>query len=115
MISKKKNGGNCLDDEGQNEFECNCQFPYTGRRCEIDLCANITSFGPCQNDGTCVEDTTANIMAAKCDCPQNYTGDSCQILTEETCARDPPPCQALNVKLLYETFSTLNLHKTSSP
>ena len=42
-------------------------------------------------------------MAAKCNCPQNYTGDFCQILTEETCARDP--CQALDVNLSHETFS----------
>ena len=84
MISNQKNGGSCFDNEGNDEFNCGCQFPYAGRRCEVDLC---TLIDPCQNNGTCVEDNTSGVRGAKCNCPENYTGNSCQHIS---CGNDVP-------------------------
>ena len=77
-ISNEKNGGNCFDNDGNDEFSCSCQFPFAGEKCEIDRCSNV---GPCQNGGTCVEDNTSDITRARCSCPENSAGDSCQLLS----------------------------------
>ena len=84
MISNKKNDGTCFDNGGNDEFDCDCQFPFDGTRCEIDLCTQID---PCKNNGTCVADNTSGVRRAICNCPENTAGDSCQLLS---CGNDIP-------------------------
>ena len=75
---RKKNGATCFDGNviGSTKFKCNCIFPFAGERCKINLC----DAADCENGGTCVQ-APGGIVAAKCECPENTTGDKCQHLS----------------------------------
>ena len=80
MISAIKNNQSCFDDGGK--FQCVCDFPFAGDRCERDLCEGFD----CKNGGTCVK-VSGNSFAAECECPENTTGDKCELLS---CGSDIP-------------------------
>ena len=71
-------------------FLCQCPSLYTGTRCEsiISLCES----SPCQNNGTCYQDLTLNIVY--CACTSNYTGIFCNTTANETniCKTNPSIC-----------------------
>jgi Notch-like protein len=60
-------------------YYCQCPTLYTGTRCEslISLCGS----NPCQNNGTCYQDLSLNII--RCLCASNYTicanGGTCRV------------------------------------
>ena len=58
------------------KFSCTCilEEPFRGERCEIDLCDSIDC-----NGGTCVVDTETGADEAKCNCPDNTGGETCDI------------------------------------
>ena len=68
----------CFDTNGTEEFNCKCHAGFEGRRCETDLCDNLT----CEN-GFC--------DAGQCICDAGYIniGNICV----ETC--DLNPCEVL--------------------
>jgi len=71
-------------------YYCQCPSIYTGARCEsfTTLCGP----NPCQNNGTCYQDFTSNII--RCICTPNYTGTFCNTTTNGTniCIVNPSIC-----------------------
>ncbi len=71
-------------------YYCQCPSSYTGSRCEsyISLCGS----NPCQNNGTCYQDSTSNLI--RCVCLANYTGTFCNTTTNGTtiCTKNPSIC-----------------------
>ena len=45
-----KNGGTCIDDEGNDKFSCDCVISYGGERCDKRTACDEN---PCHNGGTC--------------------------------------------------------------
>ena len=71
-----KNGGLCFDKNGEDPFECQCAGSYVGRTCDEDICTGIK----CINGGNCVvDDTDSNNIQPKCNCPDGFLGDACQL------------------------------------
>ena len=60
-------------------FLCNCldDLPYFGPTCDTyDMCSEID----CMNGGNCiVDDTDSNNIKPKCNCPDGFAGDVCQL------------------------------------
>ena len=56
-----QNGGNCIVGI------CNCPNGFTGEKCEIDVCQNVT----CDAPKTCLD--------GECICPTGFKGDNCEV------------------------------------
>ena len=75
------NNGECINQFNATtntyDFECKCQFPFYGRRCEskIDLCSTNSTCVP--NQGRCEINGTETI----CKCFSGYSGDNCEIIS----------------------------------
>lgn len=65
-----ENGGSCAGFS--TNFTCVCQNGFGGFHCEIDL--DFCEPERCLNGGTCIEGVAT---ATSCDCPSEFTGDSC--------------------------------------
>ena len=69
------NNGTCVNEQnGTNEFECQCREGFfNGKYCEtpVNLCENRT----CSMNGVCTVDNDL----ARCVCFDGYTGDECQL------------------------------------
>ncbi len=92
-------------DQG-NATPCNCSNPaaWSGDTCDIPAnpaipCTGAGGNNPCVNGSTCV-DGVDNVAGANgvfggpiCNCPQGYSGDTCETAENEgqTCP-DPNPC-----------------------
>lgn len=61
------------------DFDCECPFPYYGRRCEsrINLCLNSTCVA---NQGRCY----INVTKPLCKCFPGYLGENCELLETST-------------------------------
>ena len=78
MLSDFKNNGTCFDNYGgTQEFRCTCELPFVGAECQTDLCENT----PCQNGGTCDIKSIDGVRTPTCNCPPNFSGDFCQLLS----------------------------------
>ena len=60
-----------------NEYKCNCPSFFYGNKCQfkINICHNVT----CSGNGYCIDMGTS----AKCQCHQYYSGDNCEIQSNE--------------------------------
>jgi len=71
-------------------YYCQCPSFYTGARCQsyVTVCAS----NPCQNNGTCYQDPTLNII--RCLCTANYTGIFCNTTVNgsNVCTANPSIC-----------------------
>ena len=79
-IIQTKNGGRCFDNNGQQQFSCQCFENFIGSRCETNLCDYLK----CENGGICIVDDNFQL---KCDCLYGFDGDHCQ--REISCATEP--------------------------
>ena len=83
-IIQTKNGGQCFDNNGQQQFSCQCFENFIGSRCETNLCDYLK----CENGGICiVEYNDLGNFQLKCDCLYGFDGDHCQ--REISCATEP--------------------------
>ncbi|XP_078601386.1 protocadherin Fat 1-like isoform X2 [Branchiostoma floridae x Branchiostoma japonicum] len=73
-----KNGARCKNL--LNDFKCECQREWYGKRCEHSTSCN------CFNGATCLDTPSGKT----CSCPDNFTGEKCQEDVNE-CSRNP--CQ----------------------
>ncbi|XP_078667188.1 uncharacterized protein LOC144909010 isoform X3 [Branchiostoma floridae x Branchiostoma belcheri] len=76
------NGATCQDD-GENNFTCQCVPGYNGTLCEIDI--DECSSDPCQNNATCQD----GVNSFTCQCAPGYTGTLCEEIDDCSSA----PCQ----------------------
>ena len=62
----------CSDMNGSQEFKCECNDGFDGKRCEISACPLI-----CENDGECKSEikNITNIKEWYCECPAQFTGN----------------------------------------
>ncbi|KAH9283513.1 Slit -like protein 2 protein [Echinococcus granulosus] len=72
------NGGGCGTISGV-EFNCTCEMPFYGDRCEkkVDACFKK----PCKNGGTC--DVTDDLGHYRCKCPTGFTGLDCELNVDD--------------------------------
>ncbi|CAF3969298.1 unnamed protein product, partial [Adineta steineri] len=88
-----QNEGSCIFDEPSGSFRCYCPPGYTGRTCDIQSNAVITtppdpcSPNPCQNGGICQANNIGGFM---CLCPAGFEGICCEIRSDP-CKSNP--CQ----------------------
>lgn len=72
------NNGTCIDkiNEAKYDFECQCPFPYYGKRCEsrLNLCLNSTCV---DKQGKCFINGTQTM----CKCYTGFSGDNCEIIS----------------------------------
>eukprot|EP00794_Sanderia_malayensis_P017393 gene17393-19134_t len=68
------NQGTCK--QTGNEITCTCEDGYSGRRCEISVCANY-----CQNGGTC----SATGTTPSCRCRASFSGTRCEVRMTPAC------------------------------
>ena len=73
VINKKNIGNNteyCFDSNGSEEFKCECNDGFDGKRCE-DQCPL-----DCQNGGLCTTEINATTGTKNwiCVCTDNFTG-----------------------------------------
>ena len=76
ILSGKKNGGTCFDDDSRDRFSCECVSPFGGETCEINLCDGIQ----CKNGGICMIEAIEGIRTPNCKCPDNTEGEKCEDL-----------------------------------
>ena len=72
----------CFDNNGSQEFKCECNDDFDGKRCEIFVCPLI-----CENYGECKSEINniTNIKEWKCDCFGHFEGkQNIQILYRKT-------------------------------
>lgn len=74
IIFVDKNSGICTDQEGTQNFTCDCSEPYIGRKCETHLCETIN----CVNNGTCSVEIIDAVSVPLCVCSNRYQGDYCE-------------------------------------
>ena len=60
----------CFDSNGSDEYKCECNEGYDGKRCEHGCSLE------CGNNGYCTADinSTTGIKQWKCLCTDNFTG-----------------------------------------
>ena len=73
LINLKNIGINtnyCFDSNGNDEYKCECNEGYDGKRCEFEC------FIDCGLNGTCTAEinSTTGIKELKCHCRNNFTG-----------------------------------------
>lgn len=74
------NNGTCNDKINETinkyDFECDCQYPYYGKRCtsRLNLCLNSTCIS---NQGMCF----INGSQIMCKCYTGYSGNNCEIIS----------------------------------
>ncbi|XP_033116344.1 protein crumbs homolog 1-like [Anneissia japonica] len=91
--------GSCFTSETLTQYLCVCQPSYTGTNCDEYIGTttpqpSICSISPCQNGGTCVDQSTAETSMFTCICPAGVQGHLCTEIQDEeavTCASYP--CQ----------------------
>ena len=61
----------CFDSNGNDEFKCECNEGFDGKRCDEDVCLL-----ECKNDGNCITAivSTTGTKQPKCICADNFTG-----------------------------------------
>ena len=65
------NTKSCSDDNGTQEFKCQCKNGFGGERCELDLCPT------CENNGFCPGENLSDTSVQKplhCECSFPYEG-----------------------------------------
>ena len=70
----------CSDMDGSQEFRCQCNDGFDGKRCEI-VCPL-----DCKNGGSCITKMTTktNNKQWKCNCPSQFTGEKHSNIKEIT-------------------------------
>nr|XP_054749993.1 uncharacterized protein LOC129255683 [Lytechinus pictus] len=64
--------------EMAEHYVCDCLEDFRGDLCEVPTAFDC-AFSLCQNGGTCVKTIESDgRQTSKCDCEQNYIGDTCQ-------------------------------------
>ena len=63
----------CFDNNGSQEFKCECNDDFDGKRCEVSLCP----IDFCKNNGECKSEINniTNIKEWKCECPAQFIGN----------------------------------------
>ncbi|RNA32190.1 protocadherin Fat 1 isoform X1 [Brachionus plicatilis] len=90
------NNGTCVNNLANKTFICHCQqdnngnYLYFGKNCQnkVDVCANET----CSKNGVCYDVNDK----AKCKCFSSYSGEKCNIESDESKTRKF--CKMLNVQ-----------------
>ncbi|XP_071853924.1 uncharacterized protein [Apostichopus japonicus] len=80
----------CLDiPANQRPYLCVCLMGFFGNECQLtrSVCENL----PCRNGGTCNQFISDGIRFFSCDCPDGYTGPTCEE-TDDPCSPDNDPC-----------------------
>ena len=60
----------CSDLNGSQEFKCECNDGFDGKRCEVSVCAL-----DCQNDGNCKSEIFDGKKNWECECPFPFEGE----------------------------------------
>lgn len=122
------NNGNCVYNNKNSKFGCNCTENYKGDEC-YEVRANRQCFTlpfPCKNNGTCITTKTGY----KCNCTTHYYGKNCEnkkkLCKGFSCSgngycidkNDIPTCVCfkgyLGAKCNIFTKKTKNIKKTSN-
>ena len=75
-IIQTKNGGRCFDNNGQQQFSCQCFETFIGSRCETDICEDFK----CENGGICtIDESDPENLKPKCYCIDGFAGEICDI------------------------------------
>ena len=65
----------CSDMNGNQEFKCECNDGYDGKRCEVYVCPL-----DCQNNGICESEIIDGKKIWKCECPFPFEGETIKYL-----------------------------------
>ncbi|XP_033118060.1 fibropellin-1-like isoform X3 [Anneissia japonica] len=85
-----KNSGTCFATTVNPFYACSCAWPWTDATCEhYDGCLS----NPCLNGGTCNDDNAPFV----CECPDGFSGTSCQINDVTVPCNSPTPDPAVVV------------------
>ena len=68
METRDNNTKFCFDNEGQDEFICNCNDGFVGKTCEI-VCPK-----ECGSNGKCKDVINDGILQFECNCDLHYQG-----------------------------------------
>lgn len=73
------------DKAGYANYTCWCTIYWGGRKCTVirTLC---TFANPCLNGGTCWDRSDVAQGEFRCDCPQPFVGDRCELRSNLTCS-----------------------------
>ena len=63
----------CSDLNGSQEFKCECNDGFDGKRCEVSVCPL-----DCQNDGNCKSEIFDGKKNWECECPFPFEGEKIQ-------------------------------------
>uniref|UniRef100_A0A4W4EEY9 EGF-like domain-containing protein n=1 Tax=Electrophorus electricus TaxID=8005 RepID=A0A4W4EEY9_ELEEL len=85
---KPCSGNSTCIETGEGGYLCICPPGYTGKNCQLKKGPCLTNGSPCQNGGTCMDNSAIDSQSS-CLCPPGFTGDFCEISVDKC---EPNPC-----------------------
>ena len=69
------NTESCSDVDGSQEFKCQCNDGFGGKRCEVAVCSSKY----CNNSGLCSIKSNNDTDQLQCECNDGFEGQRCEI------------------------------------